>query len=101
LLTDLDIDGLDAVGKHYRLLAAIMRLICATVLSRGPQNEQTLEQGRTFLSENRLSILAVLKKSAGLGSGAELPEPSIDELAESFMLLISVTGFLDVSLHPY
>lgn len=75
-----------------------MRVICAAVLSRGSQNQQTLEQGRRFLSENRLSILAVLKKSAGLGNTTGISEQSIDELAESFMLLISVTGFLDVSV---
>jgi nuclear pore complex protein Nup205 len=73
-----------------------MRVICAAVLSRGSQNQQTLEQGRRFLSENRLSILAVLKKSAGLGNISGISEQSIDDLAESFMLLMSVTGFLDV-----
>jgi nuclear pore complex protein Nup205 len=97
LLIRSDIEGPDAITKHYRLLAAVMRVICAAVLSRGSQNQQTLEQGRRFLSENRLSILAVLKKSAGLGNTSGISEQSIDELADSFMLLISVTGFLDVS----
>jgi nuclear pore complex protein Nup205 len=95
-----DIDGPDAISKHYNLLAAVMRIICAALLSRGIQNEQSLDQGRRFLAENRLSILAVLKRSAGLGTGAEISEESIDELAESFMLLISVSGFLDVSSIP-
>ena len=96
LLTISDIDDEDAITKHYDLLAAVMRVICAAVLSRGPQNERTLAQGRKFLAENRLSILTVLKKSAGLGV-AEDPEQGIEELAEFFMMLISVTGFLDVS----
>lgn len=96
-LTISDIDDVDAIAKHYELLTALMRVICAAVLSRGPQNEQTLDQGRKFLAENRLSILAVLKKSAGLG-GVEGPNQSIDELGEIFMMLISVTKFLDVSL---
>jgi nuclear pore complex protein Nup205 len=100
LLTISDIDDEDAIAKHYELLAAVMRVICAAVLSRGPQNEQTLDQGRKFLAENRLSILAVLKKSAGLGGGVEIPEQSLDELAEFFMMLISVTGFLDVRNFP-
>ena len=69
-----------------------MRLICATILSRGSQNAHTLEQGRRFLTENRLSIMAVLKKSAGLGGGESL---NVDELAESFVLLMTVTGFLE------
>jgi nuclear pore complex protein Nup205 len=92
-----DIDDDIAIEKHYQLLAALMRVICAVLLSRGSQNEQTLDQGRIFLNENRLSILAVLKKSAGIGAGAGISEPSVDELAESYMLLMSVSGFLDVS----
>jgi nuclear pore complex protein Nup205 len=75
-----------------------MRIICAAVLSRGSQHQQTLEQGRRFLTENRLPILSVLKKSAGLGTGIDMSQQqSIEELAESFMLLMSVTGFLEVS----
>ena len=66
-------------------------------MSRGSQNQQTLDQGRSFLSENRLSILAVLKRSAGLGAGNDRPEESLDDLADSFMLLMSITGFVDVS----
>lgn len=95
MLTNLDIQGPDAMNKHYQLLAALMRVICASVLSRGSQNQQSLEQGRKFLSENRLSIIAVLKKSAGLGNTSGISEQSIDDLADSFMLLMSVTGFLD------
>jgi nuclear pore complex protein Nup205 len=72
-----------------------MRVICAAVLSRGSQNQQTLEQGRKFLSENRLSILAVLKKSAGLGNTSGMSQQSIDDLADSFTLLMSVTEFLE------
>jgi nuclear pore complex protein Nup205 len=73
-----------------------MRVVCATLLSRGTQNQQSLEQGRRFLTENRLSILAVLKKSAGLASGVQVTE-AIDELADSFMLLVTFTQFLEVS----
>ncbi len=97
-LIELDIEGPGAIVKHYNLLAAVMRIICACILSRGIQNQQSLEQGRKFLTENRLSILAVLKKSAGLGATGGISELSIDELADSFMLLISFTGFLDVGL---
>ena len=74
-----------------------MRVICAAVLSRGSQNEQTLEQGRHFLSDNRLSILAVLKKSAGISAMADKSADIISQLAESYMLLMSLTGFLEVS----
>lgn len=40
--------------------------------------------------------MAVLKKSAGLGGGNDTSN-SVDELAESFMLLMTVTKFLEVS----
>ncbi|KUJ09923.1 uncharacterized protein LY89DRAFT_689819 [Mollisia scopiformis] len=90
-----DIEGPNAMIKHYNLLTAIMRIICAAVMSRGAQNQQTLEQGRRFLSENRLSILAVLKKSAGLGGVHHQPDESIQELADVYMLLMSVTGFVE------
>jgi nuclear pore complex protein Nup205 len=96
VLTCPDIKGPGALSKHYDLLAALLRIICAAILSRGPQNQQTLEQGRRFLSDNRLAVLAVLKKSAGLGSSVNVSEESIDEVSESFLLLISITGFLDV-----
>lgn len=75
----------------------MMRVICAAVLSRGAQNEASLEQGRRFLMDNRLSTMSVLKKSAGLSTGSAASEESILSLAESFMTLINLTGFLDVS----
>ncbi|KAL3423236.1 nuclear pore complex subunit [Phlyctema vagabunda] len=90
-----DIDDPDAIAKHYSLLVSIMRVICAAVLSRGSQNEQTVDQGRRFLTENRLAILAVFKQAAGLGSGSGNAGQSIEELADSFMVLISATGFID------
>jgi len=97
LLICVDIEGPGAVTKHYNLLAAVMRIVNAAVLSRGSQNQQSLEQGRRFLLENRLAILAVLKKAAGLGASTGISEESIHDLADSFMLLMSVTAFLDVS----
>ncbi|KAG0648998.1 Nuclear pore [Hyphodiscus hymeniophilus] len=91
---DPEIDDLDAVKKHWDLLSSIMRVICASVLSRGSQNEHTLEQGRNFLKENRLSIVEVLKKSAGL-VGENSNTSNVDELAEAYMLLMTVTRFLE------
>ncbi|CZS94378.1 related to nucleoporin [Rhynchosporium graminicola] len=91
-----DIEGPDAVDKHYNLLAAIMRILCAAVLSRGSQNQQTLDQGLKFLSENRSTILPVLKISAGLTNADDSsPDQTVNELAASYMLLITVTGFLE------
>ena len=74
-----------------------MRVICAIILSRGSQNAQTLEIGRRFLTENKLSIMAVLKKSAGIGADLDVVGKSIDELADSYMVLMSITNFIEVS----
>ena len=43
----------------------------------------------------------VLKRSAGIGSVARALEESVEELAEAFMVLITATGFLEVSLLCY
>ncbi|KAF7933084.1 uncharacterized protein EAE97_008851 [Botrytis byssoidea] len=95
--TDLEIDFEDseAVSRHYSLLAAIMRVICCALVSRGLQNEQSLDQGRRFLADNRAAILAVLKKSAGLGTGNGSAEQSIVDISDSFMLLMTITRFVD------
>lgn len=89
-----DIEGPSAISKHYSLLAAILRVLCTALLSRGAQNQQSLEQGRRFLAENRLPVLAIFKKSAGLVPGVEVTE-QIEELADSFVLLVTFTGFLE------
>lgn len=75
-----------------------MRVINATVVSRGEQNEQTLTLGRRFLAENRLSVMTVFKKSMNIGvNGAISSDELVDDLAESYMLLITLTGFINVS----
>jgi len=87
-----------AVKTHFALLLAIMRVINAAVVSRGEQNEQTLNLGRRFLAENRLSVLTVFKRSMNIGvNGAISSDGLVDDLAESYMLLITLTGFINVS----
>ncbi|KAG4031072.1 hypothetical protein MFRU_010g01970 [Monilinia fructicola] len=95
--TDLDIDFHDpqALSRHYSLLAAIMRVICCALVSRGLQNEQSLDQGRRFIADNRAAILAVLKRSAGLGLENGVAEQSIVDISDSFMLLMTITRFVD------
>jgi nuclear pore complex protein Nup205 len=74
-----------------------MRVINAAVISRGELNEQTLTLGRRFLGENRLSVLTVFKRSVNIGNPVAVPEDLVEELAESYVLLITLTGFIDVS----
>ena len=67
-------------------------------MSRGPQNEQTLEQARKFLIRNRPSMVSVFKRQAKIG-GVLVAETSdyLDELVDSYTILINMTGFLEVS----
>jgi nuclear pore complex protein Nup205 len=101
MLTHTDIEGGHAIDKHYDLLVSLMRVICAAVVSRGLQNQQVLDQGRIFLQENRPSIVAVLKKSAGIGAEAGISGKQIGDLADSYILLMSITGYIDVSKIPH
>ena len=56
-----------------------------------------MDQARSFLIENRGTIVAVFKRQAKIG--AKLPinmSANVDELVELFTLLITMTGFLEV-----
>lgn len=98
-LTQIDIDSLEAVETHYELLLAVMRVINSVILSRGEQNEQTLAEGRKFLSENRLSVLTVFKRSMNIGTTDHVVSAeAVNDLADSYMLLITLTSFINVSI---
>ena len=96
-LTTSEIDNPDALAKYYRLLLSIARVITSVVLSRGPQNEQTIESAKAFLAENRPLVVSMFKRQARIG-GVSFDDAGVDieELVELFMLLITMTGFLDV-----
>ena len=97
ILTVSEIDNPEALSKYYRLLLSIVRVITSIVLSRGPQNEQTIESAKAFLTENRPLVVSMFKRQARIG-GVSFDDAGIDieELVELFMLLIEMTGFLDV-----
>jgi nuclear pore complex protein Nup205 len=105
-MVDLDTDvGADneVLEKLYSLLLRATRVISAAVLARGPQSSVTQGPARRFLTDCRMLIVQVLKKSQGFGLGSagaapsRLLEETVDDLAEAFMVLISITGFLEVS----
>ena len=93
-----EIDNTDALAKYYRLLLSLARVITSVVLSRGSQNEQSIESARAFLIENRALVVAIFKRQARIG-GVSFDDAGVDieELVELFMLLIAMTDFLDVS----
>ena len=97
MLTFAEIDNAEALDKYYNLLLSVTRIITSVVLSRGSQNEQTLDQARSFLVENRPLVVAMFKRQAKVGAVTfESLGVGVEELVELFVLLITVTGFLDV-----
>ena len=97
MLMNSEIDNPEALSKYYRLLLSIARVITAVVLSRGTQNQQTVESAKVFLTENRPLVVSIFKRQARIG-GVSFDDAGVDieELVELFMLLITMTGFLDV-----
>ena len=97
----LDVDNPDALHQYHILLLYMAKILTSIVLSQGPQNQQTLEQARAFLVENRASVVSILKRRAKLGSSRfqeELDEEVLEELVECYILLISCTDFLEVCI---
>ena len=97
-LTCVEIDNPEALSKYYRLLLSLTRVIAAIVLSRGAQNEQTIDSAREFLIENRPLVVSIFKRQARIGGVTFDNEGvDIDDLVELLVLLIAMTNFLDVS----
>ena len=95
-------DNADALEKFHILLLALTRLTTSVILSRGPQNQQSIAQARTFLAENRSSVVAMFKRSAKIGqgiatstTGGDATERIVEELVELFVLLMTFTGFME------
>lgn len=85
-----------ALEQHYDLLAKVVRIIGAALVSRGSHN---VVQGRRFLTEHRMLVTHTLKRSAGIGNGVadDKLEDKVEELAEGLMVIIAATKFLEVS----
>lgn len=90
-----------ALEKYYSLLLRVTRIISAAVISRGPQSSVTQGPARRFLTEYRMLIVQILKRSAGIGAlhaASTKLERDIQDLTTAFMVLIDATDFLQVSL---
>ncbi|CAK7213139.1 hypothetical protein SCUCBS95973_001699 [Sporothrix curviconia] len=83
-----------ALTQHYSLLVQVARVIGAAVVSRGSHN---ILQGQRFLTEHRMLVMHVLKRSAGIGPSSSAPalDERVEDLAEAFMVLIVATDFLE------
>ena len=83
------------------MLLSVLRVIISVVVSRGSQNEQTIELAKQFLAENRSLAVSVFKRQARIGAGGEGTKVvDVDELAELFTLLMTMTDFIDVIPRP-
>ncbi|KAL8900187.1 MAG: hypothetical protein Q9207_005813 [Kuettlingeria erythrocarpa] len=94
-LTVVAIDNAEALDKYYKLLLSVVRLIASVVMSRGSQNQQTIDQAKQFLAENRPTIVAVFKRQARIGTAAESSTIDVEELVELLVLLMTMTSFID------
>jgi nuclear pore complex protein Nup205 len=104
LIPILEVDNPAALQRFFNLMLAVLRVINAVVLSRGPQNDHTMLLARDFLKDNRPSIVGVFKRNARLGGRKVDDEADLNDLVDQFTLLISATQFLEVRLlclHQY
>ncbi|RCI09199.1 hypothetical protein L249_1469 [Ophiocordyceps polyrhachis-furcata BCC 54312] len=87
-------DNPRALEQHYDLLAKVVRIIAAVLVSRG--NNSTA-QGRRFLTDHRMLVTHTLKRSAGIGvnQADDALEDRVADLADAFMIVIAATGFLE------
>lgn len=95
-----DKDNKHALEQHYDLLAKIVRIAGAALLSRGSHN---IAQGRKFLADHRMLVSHTLKRSAGIGGaeGDQGLDARVDDLADALMVVIAATNFLEVRLTFY
>lgn len=91
----LDIENSAALREFYRLLSAVLRVITAIMITRGPNNASVLQQGKSFLHENRFNMQAVFKRTSALQSTSGPPEREAMAVADEFSKLMLVTGFLE------
>ena len=102
-LTILEMDNSSRLEKYHKLLLAVLRIVVSITITCGPQNEQALEQARGFLVEYRPLTVAIFKRRSNIGvlrNASEDDHRLLDEISEYFVLLISLSDFLEV-INPF
>ena len=97
----LEMDNPEAVQEYHQLLLSVLRIITGIVISCGQQNSQAMEQARAFLIEYRPLMVATFKRQANIGGlrNEDVDEyRPLDEVVEYFVLLTTLTEFLQVGL---
>lgn len=88
-----------ALRTYYALISSSLRLLLSTFTSRGAQNEQIQYLARAFLTEYRPHMVGIFKKYAGVnGKVDEKSRPLLAEAVRCYTGLVSLCGFVDVSL---
>ncbi|KAL4930852.1 uncharacterized protein BDV17DRAFT_280479 [Aspergillus undulatus] len=97
----IDIDNPDALRKYYDLLDSVLRVIVTAVFSRGVHNEQMIERIRSFLTDNRQSMVGIFKRFAKIGgTGAADHHDALTSIAKSYTALVAATDFLEMQQNP-
>ncbi|KZF26715.1 nuclear pore complex subunit Nup192 [Xylona heveae TC161] len=93
-----EFDDPEVAKNYFELLLSILRVINAAVLSRGPQHTQTIEEARRFLVNHRYPVVGMFKRHAKIESQEKSESiQTLDDVVENFVLLITMTGFMDVT----
>ncbi|KAI5807110.1 nucleoporin Nup186/Nup192/Nup205 [Geopyxis carbonaria] len=85
-----------ALLQYHELLLDIMRVVATCIVSRGPQNRQALDAAKLFLLENRNTAVTIFKRHAGIGGKGMENSENLKDLADVFVLLFALTGFVEV-----
>jgi nuclear pore complex protein Nup205 len=88
-------DNAESLKKFFDLMLSVLRIINSIVLKN--QSDQTLKLARTFLKENRASVVGVFKRYAGVGGLEVVQNIDLGDLVDNLTVLISATKYLEVS----
>lgn len=97
----LDIDNTEALREFYRLLTAVLRILVAILVGRGPGDGGTMQSVRKFLSDNRMSMTAVFKLLSRQEKEDSGMRADAQAIADELGRLIYITGFLEVRSHHH
>jgi nuclear pore complex protein Nup205 len=92
-------DNPDAHRKFFELMLSVLRIVNAIVLNY--RTDQTLSSSLEFLTENRQSVVGILKRFARVGGINADGGIDLSDLVDNLALLISATDFLAVSWYPH
>ena len=95
-----ELESPEALRRFFELMLAVLRIVNAVVLARGPQHDATVQLARQFLVDSRQTIVAVFKRHANIGGPRVENNIDLGELVDNFTLLLSSTDFLKVSRKP-